>query len=42
MDLEDFMPISFPLSEIDRAFETFFTGDYLKVLVNCSPDLADV
>ena len=42
MDLEDFMPISFPLDEIDRAFETFFTGDYLKVLVNCNPDLADV
>ena len=30
MDLEDFMPISFPLTEIDKAFETFFTGEYLK------------
>ena len=33
--------MDFPLDEINKAFETFFTEDYLKVLVNCNADLAD-
>jgi (R,R)-butanediol dehydrogenase/meso-butanediol dehydrogenase/diacetyl reductase/L-iditol 2-dehydrogenase len=41
MELDDFMPISFPLTEINKAFETFFTGKYLKVLINCNEDLKD-
>ncbi len=41
MQLDDFMPISFPLDEINEAFDTFFTGKYLKVLINCNEDLKD-
>lgn len=41
MELDDFMPVSFPLTEARKAFDTFFTGDYLKVLINCNEDLAD-
>jgi (R,R)-butanediol dehydrogenase/meso-butanediol dehydrogenase/diacetyl reductase/L-iditol 2-dehydrogenase len=41
MELDDFMPISFPLDEINEAFDTFFTGKYLKVLINCNEDLKD-
>ncbi|MCQ2406287.1 MAG: zinc-binding dehydrogenase, partial [Oscillospiraceae bacterium] len=41
MQLDDFMPISFPLSQIHEAFDAFFTQKYLKVLVNCNEDLKD-
>ena len=41
MDLDDFMPISFPLTEASKAFDAFFTTNYLKVLVNCNEDLKD-
>ena len=41
MELEDFSPISFPLVEAEKAFDTFFTGEYLKVLICCNEDLAD-
>ena len=42
MELDDFMPISYPLDQIYEAFDTFFTGNYLKVLINCNEDLADL
>lgn len=41
MQLDDFTPISFPLSQAHEAFDAFFTGDYLKVLINCNEDLAN-
>ena len=42
MELDDFSPISFPLTEAEKAFDTFFTGEYLKVLINCNEDLAEL
>ncbi|MGN1002890.1 MAG: zinc-binding dehydrogenase [Oscillospiraceae bacterium] len=41
MDLDDFTPISFPLTEASAAFDAFFSCEYLKVLVCCNEDLAD-
>ncbi len=41
MQLDDFSPISFPLSQAREAFDCFFTGKYLKVLINCNEDLAE-
>jgi len=41
MELDDFMPISFPLDKAREAFDAFFTTQYLKVLINCNEDLAD-
>ena len=41
MELDDFSPISFPLEKAREAFDCFFTGKYMKVLICCNEDLAD-
>lgn len=42
MDLDDFTPISFPLDRIREAFDAYASNKYLKVLVCCNEDLADL
>lgn len=42
MQLDDFSPIAFPLEQAKEAFDCFFTGEYLKVLICCNEDLAQL
>ncbi len=42
MELDDFAPVSFPLDDIREAFDAYFTSRYLKVMICCNQDLADL
>jgi (R,R)-butanediol dehydrogenase/meso-butanediol dehydrogenase/diacetyl reductase/L-iditol 2-dehydrogenase len=42
MQLDDFTPVSFPLDRAREAFDAFFSRKYLKILINCNEDLADM
>ncbi len=37
--LDDFIEKVVPLEDIEEAFKVHFSGKYLKVLVQCNPDL---
>ena len=42
MNLDEFTPIVFPLEQISEAFDAYCSNQYLKVLICCNDDLANL